>query len=145
MEDIKEKFAIELAKEISHYKLYEVAEIVKVIMPYFKLMHKEILQDGINFYEKEYSELVQEQMQNSGTKKYFELGLKIATNKTKRTELRIALNNEKRNDLCESQKGKILSLNKERDLLCNFIKEKNGNDFYEILLPELKKIQNGNG
>jgi len=142
--NIKEKFAFELAKEISHYRLYEVDEIVKVIMPYFKLMNKELLQDGINLYEKEYSELVAEQSLHVGSKRYLEFGLKIAANKNKRTELRIALNSEKRDDICERQKKELARLQKERDLLSNFIKENNGNDFYNILLPELKKIQADN-
>lgn len=139
--DIKTKFALELAKEISHYRLYEVDEIVKVIMPYFKLMHKEILQEGINYYESEYAELIKEQNLHHGTKKYLEIGLKIAANKTKRTELRVVLNNEKRDDLCEKQKIKLQQLNKERDYLADFIKKEHGNYFYDVMVPQLKLIQ----
>lgn len=139
--DIKQKFALELAKEISHYRLYEVGEIVKVIMPYFKMMHKEILQEGINDYEKEYADLLQQQTSAANTKAYFELGLKIAANKTKRTELRFALNNEKRDDALAKCKIKLAQINKERDLLADFIKENNGSSFQDIIIPKLQLIQ----
>lgn len=139
MGDIKEKWALDLANEISFYKLYEVDEIVKVIMPYFKMMHQNVLETELGIYEKEYQQLVQEQIKTPS--KYCEIGLLIAKNKAKRLQLRTSINNEKRLDLAERLKIKLAILNKERDFLVKFIKDIGDDSFNQFVLPELIKIQ----